>query len=206
MRKLTLALLLALFVGSIASVAYAIDDPSYANYVIKRSTGAKQSDSPRVVRLVRYSVRGNDGSSQTRDLVSNDLVVWDTNSDDAVSVRMTSTSADGAVAGVVCSNTILTADNAQNFVGDANGQRNWGWIVVDGFATVRVQPGTNGAAIGDPVLTSRDTGAAATFETLSVDSTADVTTNAKLATKSAGFFFDTLAATDTTAEIYVQLN
>ena len=205
MRKILLALSLALVV---AAPAYAIDEPQLANYIIKRGTGGKQSEAVRKVRLVRYSVRNNAGLSATRDLASRDLVVWDTNSDDGVSVRMTSTSADGAIAGIVASATILTADNAQNWVGDADGQRNWGWIIVSGKAVVNlsVGGGINAAAVGDPFVTSRDTGVATTFEAHSNDAVADMTHNMKTATKRGGFFFDAPTAGDGSVEVFVQLN
>lgn len=208
MKKLIAVFALALTSVIVASPSWAINEPGFANYVIKRSTGAKQSDAVREVRLVRYSVRGNTGQSQTRDLVSNDLVVWDTNSDDGVSIRMTSTSSDGAIAGVVASTTIFTADAAQNFVGEANGARNWGWIVVSGLTTVRLSEGAgfNAAAVGDPFITSRDTGAATTFEVSSNDTTTNITDNIKNAGDRGGFFFDAPSAGDSSVEVFVQLN
>jgi len=188
----------------ISASAYAVPDPAFSTWTVKRQVGSRQGDPVRVIKLVRFSTKDPNGTS----VVSGDALVYDTVSDDGVSVRMTSTSVDGAVAGVVCSSTILTADNAQNSAIDANGARNWGWIVVSGLTTVRVAPGggLNGAAVGQPFVTSIDTGAATTFETLSVDSTADVTRNARLAASTAGFFFDTPAVGDTSVEVYVQLN
>ena len=205
MKKILLALSLALVV---AAPAFAIDDPQLANYVIKRGTGGKQSEAVREVRLVRYSVRNNAGLSATRDLASRDLVVWDTLSDDGVSVRMTSTSSDGAIAGVVASATILTADNAQNWVGDADGQRNWGWIIVSGKAVVNLSQGagSNGAVAGDPFITSRDTGVATYFEAHSNDAVADMRHNMRAASSTGGFFFDTPAVGDASVEVFVQLN
>lgn len=205
MKKILLALSLALVV---AAPAFAIDDPNFANYVIKRGTGARQSEAVREVRLVRYGVQGNAGLSQTRDLASRDLVVWDTVSDDGVSVRMTATSTDGAIAGIVASATIQTADGVQNWVGEADGKRNWGWIVVSGKAVVNlaIGGGGNGPSVGDPFFTSRDTGTATYLEAHSNDAVADMRHNIRAGTTRGGFFFDAPTTGDASVEVYVQLN
>lgn len=199
MKKILLVLALAICV---AAPAFAIDQPGFQNYVIKNGTGARQGDAVREVKLVRFSSQAQNDAS----LVSGDLVVWDTNSDDGVSIRTTTTSADGAIAGVVCT-TIATADSVQNSAHEGAGRRNWGWIVVSGPMVVDLTAaGSNGAAVGDAFITSTDATVATRFETTPTAYLNGAYTERVTRTNRGGFFLDTPAVGDTSVEVFVQLN
>lgn len=198
MKKLYSLFLAALLVA-VSVPAFAIDDPTFANYIKKRAEGAKFADASRGVRLVRFSNNGLNASS----LVSGDAVVWDTVSDDGVSVRTTTTSADGAFAGIVCT-TIPTSDASTGTSAyDDLGRRNWGWIVVEGFMTARATAGgTNGNSAGDIFITSTDSGVITTLENAGGNSTANQIQRAVRGR--GGFFFDAGDGSSTTYEVYVQ--
>ena len=198
MKKILLVLALAL---SVAAPAFAIDQPGFQNYVIKRGVGSSQGDAVREVKLVRFSQQAQNASG----LVSGDLVVWDTNSDDGVSIRTTTTSADASIAGIVAT-AISTADSVQNSAQEGAGRRNWGWIVVSGPMVVEINDGDNDAAVGDFFITSTDATVACTIENR-VAGQATHVENGGLRELSAmgGFFLDTPTAGDTSAEVYVRL-
>lgn len=199
MKKILLILGLAFVV---ASPAFAIDQPGFEDYLIKKGLGTKQGTGNREVKLVRNGNQTEAGAG----LVSGDLVIWDTLSDDGVTVATTTTSADGRIAGIVCS-TIPTADSVQNSAQDGAGRRNWGWIVVSGPMVVDLTAaGSNGAAVGDAFITSTDATVATRFETTPPAYLNGAYTERLTRTNKGGFFLDTPAASDTSVEVYVQLN
>lgn len=196
MRK-QLSLLVAILGLLVSTSAYAINNPDMANYEIRRGTGGQQADAQRSVRLVRFGNRGANVSS----LVSGDVVIWDTLSDDGVTIATTTTSADGAIAGIVCT-TIPTADGSANTAFDDQGRRNWGYIITSGKADANVGAGgTNSNSIGDSFITSTDAGKITGVPALpSVGSKAESIAKAR-----GGFFFDAGDTTSTTVEVYVRL-
>ena len=200
MKKILIVLALAL---SVAAPAFAIDSPGFQDCTIKKGTGTRYGDANREVKLVRFGEQAQNGAS----LVSGDLVVWDTLSDDGVTVTGVSTSADGSIAGIVCT-TIPTADSVQNSAQEGAGRRNWGYIVVSGPMNVDVNAGANDFAVGDFFITSSDD----TIATTIVNRTGGIVLvdvqegSLREVAAKGGFFMDTYVAGDTTAEVYVQLN
>ena len=198
MKKILLVLALAL---SVAAPAFAIDQPGFPNYIIKNSVGAKQGDAVREVKLVRYGNQAQDGAS----LVSGDLVIWDTNSDDGVTITTTTTSADGRIAGII-SSTIPTADSVQNSAQEGAGRRNWGWMVVSGPMVVDLTAaGSNGAAVGDAFITSTDSTVATRFETVPPVHLNGAYNERLTRNPQGGFFLDTPAVGDTSVEVFVHI-
>lgn len=127
MKKIISLFALAMMVS--AGVAFAYQDDGNPN--TKESSGASAADPVRVYRLVRYAEIAPNHTS----LSAGDVVVWDCVSDDGVTVGLVAaTNSADAVAGVVVSTTIPTADStgtAQATVG----HRNWGYIQTRGFCS-----------------------------------------------------------------------
>lgn len=200
-------LILGLF---ITTGAFAYPSPTYSSYTDKsdRANADFPGTPVRVLKWVRYSQNGVNNTS----LVSGDAVIYDTISDDGVSVNTTTLSADMRFAGI-CVTAIPTSDNTTTTkISDDWGRKNWGWIIVDGPAVANATAGgMNGAVAGDPFVTSTDAVKITTYSAMTVDVTgaAASTTNTKIAKAGAargGFFLDTVVASDTTAKVFVKSN
>jgi hypothetical protein len=195
MKKIKFLVLAFLLAFSYAAPAFAIDDPDYANVIKLRGTGGRAGDSTRLIKLVRNS---NAGPS-TASISSRDAVIYDTTSDDAVSVTLTTTSADGAFAGIACTSIQSSDATSGTSVYDDEGRRNWGWIVVHGKADAKVTAGgTNGAAAKQVFITSSDSGA------ITGPNASDAVASGKVYSASGGFFFDTADTTSSAVEVFVE--
>lgn len=215
MRKFILSLAAFIFAAGITSQAFAYDDASFKAWHNKsmESEAAGQGTPVRVLKFVHYASADANATS----LLSGDVVVYDTVSDDGVTVTRSITSGDGAIAGIVvttipsCDNT--TATSAQS----DRGRRNWGWIIVHGPATATISAGgTNAHAIGDPFIVSRDEGRITALENIIISTDSSVVYNSahlralwlrqvKAAGNSGGFFQDTSDGTSTTADVFVRI-
>lgn len=204
MKKLFIVLSFLAFIGSgVASAA----EPTYSGWDNKSKfaqqvAGKGGTQQTVTLKWVRYSEQAQNGAS----IVSGDAVVYDTVSDDGVSVSRSSASADGAFAGIAVV-TIQTSDTVQNSPFEGNGKRNWGWIIVHGKAVANITAG--GAAncsAGDGFITSADAGVVSCYQTVPTA----YLNNAYFAgvvRKQAmgGFVFDApAAATDTSIEVFVE--
>ena len=200
MKKILLVLALA---SAFVAPAFAIDQPGFQDYTIKKGVGARYGDANREVKIVRNGEQAQNGAS----LVSGDLVIWDSLSDDGVTVSASSTSADGRIAGIIAT-TIPTADSVQNSAQEGAGRRNWGYMVVSGPMVVDINNGANGATAGDPFITSGDDTVATTIiNRAGGGGTAFVKEpGLREVAASGGFFLDTFTEGDTSIEVYVQLN
>ena len=203
--KSFISLSLVMLLG--VTVAYAApNEPNFSTYVVKRQVGSRQGDPVRVLKLVRFSTKGPNQTS----VVSGDVLVYDTVSDDGVSVRLTTTSADGAIAGIAAS-AISSSDStaATTSAQDDAGGLNWGYIVVHGLANAKVTAGSGtGNAIGEAFTTSTDSGAAGYTQVTTANGAAtgaDITTTLNAMTGMGGIFLDTGAVGDTSAEVLVRL-
>ena len=196
MRKLIALFTLCLFVG-VGSI-YAYDDPSIRGWKNKSDIAQHSWEQTTELKWVRNGQMGLD----TTQIVSRDVVVYSTTSDDGVSVSLTTTSADGAIAGIAVV-TIPTSD--QTTVASYReeiGRRNWGWILVHGKTFAKVTAGgSNNHAAGDIFFTSADSGAVTTSAT-TAPNTASLLR--QLGGKG-GIFLDAVTATGTVEEVQVQL-
>src|SRR3990167_9586721 len=106
MTKRIFALLIALsFVGG---SAFALGEPTYESYEHKAYATQKRGEPVRTLKLVRFGAT----DLNTATLSSESVVVYDTTSDDGVTIATTATSADDTIAGVVATGvTIPTADS-----------------------------------------------------------------------------------------------
>ena len=192
MKKLKLlSLALVAVMALIATPSYAANGPYDIGEI--KGTPRRQGEPVRTYKLIRFSTRGPNIAS----LASNDVVVYDTNSDDSVSVRTTTTSADAAIAGVV-QMTIQSADSNATSAFDDAGKRNWGYILVHGPAKVSIGTGSS-FTVGQAWMTSADAGKAGNWA-------APTAYDTKMSNSPVGgFFYDTATASDTTAEVFVRL-
>lgn len=155
-RFLTLLAISLAFVGS----AFAYNDDG--NPSTKRSVdGTPPYQAYREYQLVRYA----ENQANATPLTAGDVVVRDCVSDDQVSVGLAGTvgSAD-AVAGVVVSTTIPTADVVGTTAQTDYGRRNWGYIQVRGLNTnanmVGTAPGAGGTIRASDTARNATTAAA----------------------------------------------
>jgi len=148
MKKIFSLLVLSMF---LSVSAYAVSPPAYDfTGFAKRQIGAGQAVPVRVVKLVRHSLRGNSAAG----INSGEAVVYDTNSADGITIRVTTTSSDATFAGIAVT-AIETADANSVSAADDVGRRNWGYIVVHGPVQAEVG-GDNDATAGDIFITSVD--------------------------------------------------
>lgn len=166
MKKQIIALFAIL--ALIGNVAYAYDADGNAN-VKRQVDGAPAYFAYREYQLVRYPASGNQISLSAGDVVLRDCI-----SDDGISVNLASqgTSVD-AVAGVVVSATIPTADVVGTTAQTDFGRRNWGYIQVKGlctYANVNGGTATSGSSLIAsstlPRYATASTGSAATTQRL----------------------------------------
>ena len=181
MRK-HLVIALTLLTMAFGVNAYAVDRPA-DNGIIKRPDGGRQSQAVKVYKLVR-----NSSQNGTTGVISiGSVVVWDTVSDDGISVRMTTTSRDGAIAGIAV--TLISPDVTAlgPAASDDEGKGNWGYIQVHGNCNaLTLTGGTNGNAAGNVFITSSDAGNITTFRSDVGNSDAIAVLN----TRNGGFFYD----------------
>ena len=146
MRKLSIFILAILLLSGIA----------YAGSTEILGQGGFQSDPHRIYRMVRFVPASGSVTSIT--LSAEAIVIWDTTSDDGVTITTSTTTGDAAVAGVVPV-AILTPEYGSLGASAANeiGRRNWGFVQTYGYAKVTMN--SAGAAV---VNTAIGTSAAAT--------------------------------------------
>jgi len=204
MRKYILIALSAVFMAT-SGVAYAAD-PTIAGWDNKskyaQQAGQGGTRQTVTLKLVRYAA----GEQNAASILSGDAVVYSTVSDDGISVTRSSTSADGAFAGIAVT-TILTADTAQNSPYEGWGKRNWGWIQVHGKVVANVTAGGgNGAAVGDFFITSSDAGQITTIVNRTSEGEVNAGSLREVAAKG-GFFMDSLAsdASSTSVDVFVNV-
>ena len=152
MKKISI-LLVALLVLGLASLSYA-DTPAGDGFEILGQGGQAGLTPGTLVVRVRYGLRGLSNPS----LASGDVVIWDTNSSDGLTISACITSNDTTYAGVLTS-TIQTADSSTV----RRNARNWGTMAVKGFALAKMDgPSTGGQLL---VPSAQDGGVPAAFTT-----------------------------------------
>ena len=204
MRKYFVIALTLLTTMLFGGVSFAYDYPVEPG-IVKRVNGTSQDTTVRVYKLVRNSSAHHNQSGMSADL----LVVYDTNSDDGVSVRTTTTSCDGAIAGIIVTSIPTSDAISGTSAADDAGRRNWGYMLVHGKTQVLASDGsTNGHSIGDRFVTSSDAGGACTFATSVYTVGSSSSADMNKAGSSGGFFLDAAAGTtagSNTYEVMVEL-
>ena len=204
LKQLVALTFLGLFV---AVSSFAASDPANPG-ILKRVVGASQDTPTRVYVLVRYASRdGGTTTSNSPTLASGSAVIWDTTSDDGVTIRTTTVSADPAFAGITVS-AILSPDTVNvTSAADDNGRRNWGYAQVYGpLSGARiVAGGTNANSAKDVFVTSRDEGCITGMEAPTVlPVVAAFGQYQAVANGRGGFFFNAGDGTTATATVYIK--
>lgn len=183
MKKL---LLISLAVLLCASMVYAATPPGTGDIM---GTGNLASAPGKIFRLVRYVP--TTGTIDSRTLSAESIVIWDTTSDDGVTVTLTTTSQDARVAGIVV-NDILTPEMGAlgNSAAADVGKRNWGYVQTYGYALV-YGCGDGLLQVGRPFATSN-------ASSLAGNSSITVTGG-----MSAGFAYDTQSASGE-SEVFIR--
>lgn len=137
MKKYIIAVV-ALLVLATGSLAHAYSEGT-ASPSAKRQTNAPGYVPYKEVQLVRFGANEPDAVG----LSAGDVVLWDTVSDDGVTIMLAaSTVSTDAVAGVVVSPTIGTVETVGTTPGVDYGRRNWGFVQVKGYCpTVNITGG-----------------------------------------------------------------
>jgi len=183
-----------------ASVAFAAPDPTHTRGTVEgpgavgeiRGNGNFPSECYRTFRLVRYA----SCDPNTMHISPDSMVIWDTVSDDGVTVALTTTSGDSRVAGVAVSH-ILTADAAGNTAAEDIGRRNWGYIQTYGLCQVSVDV-CGGFSVGEAIGTgSTEPGKVTGFAT-------SVSSAAANGSGNAGFAMDSAALSDNNVEVFLK--
>lgn len=197
MRKLFSLVALSMLV---ATSAYAKNYPTYDSYSILNAEGSREGEPTRKVVLVRYPSRDANAAS----ISSGDALIWDTVSDDGVSVQKSEVSGDNAFAGIAAT-TIQSAEVAAGSAKADAGYRNWGYMVVWGPTTANVTAGGTGAhSAGDFFITSNDLAKITTMNSRAGTTDMILAEGRKLIGGRGGIFLDAVTAADTTAEVFVQ--
>lgn len=199
MRKVLVIFLAVLLIGS---MAYGAPDPTGEKGTSQgtgavgeiKGSGNYASDCYRTFRLVRNSETGADVMHISPD----SMVIWDTVSDDGVTVTLTTTSGDSRVAGVAVSNILTSDSGAGNTAVQDLGRRNWGYIQTYGLCQVSVDSvstTTAGYALGTGSI---DPGKASGYW----DATGTLSSSASNQ-GDAGFYLDDAAASANNVEVFL---
>lgn len=158
--------------------------------------GQFPSDPGKIFRLVRYVPAAGDANSWT--LTKDSIVIFDTNSDDGVTVTTTTTSYDSRVAGVLAIDALTPDAQTNGWSAAASvGRRNWTWLQTYGIAEVYVQNDCATATAGDALATGSDLGRTCDFL---------ASTDSAVANGNAGFYYDTGAANADDVECFIRLD
>ena len=185
-RKLLSLFLAVLFIAGTVFAAGFRTGPSGAGEILGQ--GKYPSDPHRIYRLVRYV-------ATDATLVAESIVVWDTSSDDGVSITTTTLSSDSTVAGII-DQEALTPDVVDNEASADIGRDNWTWLQTYGKAEVRIDASA-GVTVGFAMGTAPPAGEATGFLP---------STTSSFEQGNAGFFLDTCAAAADDCECFLVLD
>jgi len=193
MKRILSIVLVSLFVvgTALAAVPGNYRSPGHGD---KLGQGGLPSQPGKIFRLVRYEPAA--GTQDSATLPAESIVIWDTNSDDGVTVTTTTTSYDSAVAGIIKWNALTADPLGQTAVKDL-GDRNWTWLQTYGLAQVRVQGDAAPIVVKEAMACGSDAGEA-------VDFISNTTNGALLG--QCGFFMDAAAAAADNVDCFLQID
>ena len=193
LRKIIALVLVALMCASVAFAAtpgYRLSPGIGENKT--SAQGGTQSDPGKTFRIVRYMPPSGGPNDAT--LVTESIVVWDTTSDDGVTVTTTTTSYDSRVAGIIVQ-AALTPSTMGNTAAEDISKRCWTWLQTHGLSQVRVQGDCSTASAGDALSCGSDAGEACDFLASATVATAN---------GNAGFFMDAGSAGADDVEVFLK--
>lgn len=182
----------------VSGVAFAYPEPTMEGARKVNNLANDQKSAYREIKLVRWN--GINLPWPT----SGDALVYDLNSDDGVTVKFTTTSADGGFAGI-CVTQIPSVDSVGPNFGDDAGRANWGYIVIHGPANANVTAGgTNANGAGDAFITSTDSGKIAGLRDPAGTSNVTQIGLVQAVRGTGGFFMDAADSSSTQVEVFVE--
>lgn len=159
------------------------------------STKAYNWSPERTFRWVRYQPAVGTGNYlNIPSLTKDSIVIWDTISDDGVTVTTTTTSNDPRVAGIVLY-AIATPEVCGQFASADNAKRNYGWLQTYGKCNVNMM------TLGDSVAG----GAMGTGSTSGQASSFTASTTSGMTNGNAGFYYDAGTAGATGVECFLKV-
>lgn len=194
MKKIISLVVVALLLSGVVYAAQPLKSPGVGDIL---GQGKFPSDPHRIFRLVRFIPPT--GGVNSFGISADSIVIWDLNSDDGVTVTVTTTSYDSAVAGILAVDT-LTPDTIAGLgksAANSIGLRNWTWLQTYGKAECQVQKTCSTATEGDALATGSIAGSACDFLASATSSGAN---------GNAGFFYDTGAADAKNVEVFLKLD
>lgn len=163
MKKILSIVLVALLVGGVAFAAVpGVSKTPGTGFIITNMQGGTIDQPSKTFRLVRFVPVA--GSNNSLTLTKDSAVIWDLVSDDGVTVTLSTTSGDSAVAGIVVQDG-LTPDigTLGNEASEDRANRNWTWLQTYGLSQADLRPGEAIAAAGDAIGLSTSPGKISTF-------------------------------------------
>jgi hypothetical protein len=177
-----------------AGMAYALVPTNNSGPGDIMGNGKAVSDAHKIFRLVRYVPTDNTDIADT--ITKDSIVVWDTISDDGVTVTLSTTSADSSVAGIIVTNILTPELGALGATAAVDvGRRNWGWLQTYGksqadFATTAI------IAVKGAFGPSTERGMAGGWPSAGA-------TNTGLIQGKAGFVLDAVTASLTDVDVFI---
>lgn len=190
--KIVSSLLIVLFVCSIAFGASPGRELGHNRGDVMGNIGRYNYDPHRKFRLVRYVPLLGEVLSQT--LTANAVVVWDVNSDDGVTVTVTSTSYVSTIAGIIVQDALTPTKLGRTAAQDL-GRRNWTWLQTYGPSLARVQIDADLVSAGKALATGSQWGLSTNF----LPSTTDAALQGN-----GGFWYDTAGAGTQGVEVFLR--
>jgi hypothetical protein len=187
LNKIVVLFVAILLMAGLAIAATPGRDISPGRGDIAGNLGRYDSDAQKTFRLVRYVPAS--GSANSATLSADSLVIWDLVSDDGVTVTTTTTSASGAVAGIIV-NAALTPATLGNTAKVDEGGRNWTWLQTYGLANV---------TFGDDAVIA----AGASFGTDNAAGLASGFIGTAAVGRPAGFVYDAVTASASDVQVFV---
>ena len=161
MSKKLFALIAVLLMVSFGTAFAALSGDDVLPYPgVILSHGGSQVAPYRTFRVVRY--QPTSGTANSEIVSPNSIVIWDSVSDDGITVTLTTTSTDSAVAGVLI-NATLTPDTLGQTVTADIGKRNWTFMQTSGLCRVNMFVSDINVAAGSAIGTSASQGQATGF-------------------------------------------
>lgn len=169
--------------------------------------GQSLSTASKIFFVGRYARTGNVGTAGGFEISADSVVIWDTTSNDGVTVQTSTTSYDALVAGVTLD--IIRGSSRDNTASQDESHDNWGRIQTWGrHADTRWQSCGSGiyqCAAGQRVSVSSAAQNATVFRPASPDESATSGDFSPASRDSFGVLLEAPAATDTTADIFVRI-
>lgn len=176
---------------------------SFADVQIDK--GQSLSTASKIFFVGRYARTGNENAPGGTHISADSVVIFDTTSNDGVSILTTTTSYDALVAGVTLDR--INGSSRDNTASEDENYDNWGRIQTWGYHSgVRFQAtgGIYSFVAGQRVAASSASGDATVFRTTSPDANAALARFESASRDSFGVLLEDMSATETAADVFIK--